>query len=95
MVRVTEGIPVGVVYMERFWTPETLDTPDEGWKSVNVQVLAKSDPPYNDIFGTHTLRGFQVKIYKADGAPEGVFTKPEQFKIWLPQPSDRTNVPEF
>mgnify|MGYP000025417118 FL=1 len=24
--RVTEGIPVGVVYMERFWFPETLNT---------------------------------------------------------------------
>lgn len=96
MARVTEGIPVGVVYMERFWTPETLNSKDEGWKSVNVQVLAKADPPYNDIFGTHTLRGFQVKIYPApEGAPEGVFTKPEQFKIWMPQPTDRTKNPEF
>ena len=96
VARVTEGIPVGVVYMERFWTPETLNSADEGWKSVNVQVLAKADPPYNDIFGTHTLRGFQVKIYKAkEGAPKGVFTKPEQFKIWMPQPSDPTKNPEF
>lgn len=96
VARVTEGIPKGVVFMERFWTPETLNTPDEGWKSVNVQVLAKADPPYNDIFGTHTLRGFQVKIYKAkEGAPKGVFTKPEQFKVWLPQPSDPTPVPEY
>ncbi|MDO5531668.1 molybdopterin-dependent oxidoreductase [Sutterella sp.] len=95
VVRATEGIPVGVVYMERFWTPETLNSADEGWKSVNVQVLAKADPPYNDMFGTHTLRGFQVKIYKADGAPEGVWTKPEQFKPWLPQPSDPTPVPEY
>ncbi len=95
LVRVTEGIPVGVVYMERFWTPETLDKPDEGWKNVNVQVLAKADGPYNDIFGTHTLRGFQVKISKADSAPEGVFTKPEEFKIWMPKPSDPTPNPEF
>ena len=96
VARVTEGIPVGVVYMERFWTPETLNSEDEGWKSVNVQVLSKADPPYNDVYGTHTLRGFQVKIYPApEGAPKGVFTKPEQFKVWLPQPSDPTPVPEF
>ncbi len=93
--RITEGIPVGVTFMERFWTPETLDTEDEGWKSVNYQVLAKGDAPYNDLLGTHTLRGFQVKIYPADGAPEGVFTQPEQFRIWLPQPSDPTPVPEY
>jgi anaerobic selenocysteine-containing dehydrogenase len=96
LVRATEGIPVGVVYMERFWTPETLDKADEGYKSLNVQVLSKADGPYNDIFGTHTLRGFQVKISKcAEGAPEGVWTKPEQFKGWMPTPSDVTPVPEF
>jgi hypothetical protein len=33
--------------------------------------------------GTHTLRAYQVKIYKADGAPDGVWTKPEDFKSWL------------
>lgn len=95
VARVTKAIPPNVVYMERFWTPETLNTSDEGWKSVNVQVLSKSDPPYNDVFGTHTLRGFQVKVYKADSAPEGVFTKPEQFKMWMPKPSDPTPNPEF
>ena len=95
VARVTEGIPVGVLYMERFWTPETLNKADEGWKSVNYQILARADGPYNDLLGTHTLRGVQVKIYKAEGAPEGVFTKPEQFKIWLPQPSDRTKDVEF
>jgi hypothetical protein len=82
--------------MERFWTPETLDKADEGYKSLNVQVLSKADGPFNDIFGTHTLRGFQVKISKcAEGAPEGVWTKPEQFKGWMPTPSDVTPVPEF
>ncbi len=94
--RVTAGIPPRVMYMERFWTPETLGKEDEGWKSVNVQVLSKADAPYNDIFGTHTLRGYQVKIYPApEGAPEGVWLKPEDFKPWLPKPSDPTPVPEF
>ena len=45
--------------------------------------------------GTYTLRGYQVKIYKADGAPEGVWTKPEDFKPWMPQPSDPTKNVEF
>ncbi len=93
--RVTEGIPVGVVYMERFWTPETLNDKSEGWKDVNVNVLASGQPPYNDLLGTHTLRGYQVRISRAPGAPEGVWTKPEDFKPWLPQPSDKTDHPEY
>jgi hypothetical protein len=33
------------------------------------------------------LRAFQVKVYKApEGAPEGVWQKPEEFAAWLPQP---------
>ena len=81
---VTEGINPGTVCMERFWTPETLGTKTHGWQEMNVNVLTKSSPPYNDVVGTYTLRAFQVKVYKADGAPEGVWTKPEDFKSWLP-----------
>jgi predicted molibdopterin-dependent oxidoreductase YjgC len=81
---VTQGIHPGVVCMERFWNPETLDTKTHGWKEMNVNVLTKSTAPFNDVVGTYTLRAFQVKIEKAPGAPEGVWTKPEDFKSWLP-----------
>jgi len=91
-VRVTEGIPTDTVYMERFWNPETLDTPTHGWQEMNVNVLSRESGPYNDIFGTYTIRGYRVKIYKADGAPKGIWEKPEEFKPWMPQPSDPTNV---
>ena len=47
------------------------------------------------MVGTYTLRGIQVKVYKADGAPAGVWTKPEDFKPWMPQPSDPTKNVEF
>jgi anaerobic selenocysteine-containing dehydrogenase len=94
-VRVTTGIPVGVVYQERFWLPETLNTPTQGWKEVNVNVLSKGDAPFNDVVGTHTLRGYQVRISKAPGAPEGIWQKPEDFKPWMPQPTDRTPNPKF
>jgi hypothetical protein len=93
---VTEGIPVGVVYMERFWFPETLNTKTQGWREMNVNVLSKNDAPFNRIVGTITLRGFQIRIRKApEGAPEGVWMKPEQFKAWLPQPTDTTKNPEL
>lgn len=86
--RVTEGIPPDTVYMERFWNPETLDSPTKGWQEMNVNVLSKLTAPFNDMFGTYTLRGYQVKISKADGAPKGILEKPEEFKRWMPEPSD-------
>ncbi len=93
LCRVTEGIPIGVVYQERFWTPETLYTPTKGYLECNVNILSRSDPPYNEKVGTYTLRGYQVKIYPAEGAPKGVWTKPEDFKPWLPQPTAPTPTP--
>jgi len=60
---------------------------------MNVNMLSKSEGPYNEVVGTYTLRGYLVKIYPADSAPEGVWTKPEDFKKWLPEYSD--SVPEL
>ena len=94
-VRLTEGIPPRIVYMERFWFPETLDTKTGGWQEANVNVLSKNDAPFNDMVGTYTLRGFQVQISKAPGAPEGIWQKPEDFKPWLPQPTDTTPDAKF
>ena len=88
---VTSGINEGTVYMERFWNPENLNSPTHGWQEMNVNMLSKSAAPYNDIVGTYTLRGYQVRIYKAEeGAPEGVWLKPQDFKPWLPEYSDPT-----
>ena len=81
---VTKGIKPGTVCMERFWNPETLQTKTHGWQEMNVNLLSKSTAPYNDIVGTHTLRAYQVKVTRAECAPEGVWTKPEDFKSWLP-----------
>jgi len=83
-VKATEGIRPGVVHMERFWNPETLNTDTHGWQEMNVNVLTSSSAPFNDVVGTHTLRGFQVKVYKADGPPEGIWQNPQDFKSWLP-----------
>ena len=89
---VTERIAKGVVYMERFWNPEFLDSddPSRAWKVMNVNRLTRNEGPYNSVFGTYTLRGFDVKISKAEGAPEGVWMEPEDFEPWMPQPSDAT-----
>ncbi|MDR3437923.1 molybdopterin-dependent oxidoreductase [Telmatospirillum sp.] len=93
--RVTQGMARGVVYMERFWNPETVDTETHGWQEMNVNVLSKNSAPFNDVCGTYTLRGYQVRVSKADGPPAGVWLKPEDFKPWLPQPSDPTKLVEL
>ena len=90
VVKVTEGINPGTVFMERFWNPETLNTETHGWKEMNVNMLTKVSAPYNPEVGTYTLRAFQVKVYKADGAPEGVWLNPEDFRPWLPIQAEPT-----
>ena len=90
LVKVTEGIKPGSVYMERFWLPENLDKDTHGFREMNVNMLTKASAPYNPEIGTYTLRAFQVKVYKAEGAPEGVWLEPESFKEWLPVADDRT-----
>ena len=86
----TTGIKPGVVYMERFWNPETLETKTHGWTEMNVNMLTKADAPFNDVVGTYTLRGFLVKVYKAVSPPEGIWDNPSAFTAWLAQPTDCT-----
>lgn len=81
---VTKGIKPGTVCMERFWNPETVHSKTHGWREMNVNMLSRSTAPYNDVVGTHTLRAYQVKVYKAADGPEGVWTRPEDFRTWLP-----------
>ncbi|WP_305114038.1 molybdopterin-dependent oxidoreductase [uncultured Adlercreutzia sp.] len=90
-VLVTEGIAPGVVAQERFWNPELLNSedPSQAWKAMNVNVLTKNDPPYNNVYGSYTLRGFTVKISKSE-KPAGVWEEPEEFTPWLPEYSDYT-----
>ena len=90
VVSVTEGIKPGAVYMERFWNPETLQAKTHGWTETNVNMLTRAEAPFNDVVGTYTLRGFLVKVYPAEDAPEGIWTEPQDFSPWLSKPSDST-----
>ncbi len=91
--RVTTAIAKGVVYQERFWAPELLDSehPDQAYKVMNINVLTKNDPPYNPEYGTYTLRGFQVKVSPStDAILNEVWTNPKDFSPWEPDYSDPT-----
>lgn len=91
---VSEDVAPGIVFLERFWNPELLDTDPYGsWNAMNVNVLTKNDAPFNDVYGTYTLRGFQVRISPVDACPYNVWTEPRQFEAWLPEVSPHTKEP--
>lgn len=93
LAKVTTAIPKGVLYQERFWNPEFLDSddPKQAYTAMNYNVLSKTDAPYNPEYGTYTLRGFTVKVYPCpEGAPEGTWIEPGDFAPWMPEPSDPT-----
>ena len=92
--RITKSVAPKVIYQERFWNPELLDSadPNRAWQVMNINVLTQNNDecPFNDVYGTYTLRGITIKITKADGAPEGVWIEPEDFTPWLPELSENT-----
>ena len=48
------------------------------------------------IWFTVRLRGIQVRISKAkEGAPKGIWQKPEDFAPWMPKPTDTTPNPKL
>ncbi len=89
---ISKGVAPRVIYQERFWNPELLDSsdPSRAWKAMNINVLTKNDAPYNPEYGTYTLRGITVNVKKSAGAPEGVWYKPEDFEPWLSEYSEET-----
>lgn len=86
VVRETEGIAPGVVWMERFWNPECFDSsqesPSGGWQECNLALLT-IEHTANEVFGSASYRGFQVKIEKST-KPDRVWTEPKQFEPFMP-----------
>ena len=84
--KLTEGIAPGVLCMERFWFPECFDSTQEtitgGWREANVATLT-FDGVVNDVFGSATYRGFQVKIAKGE-KPARIWIEPEEFQPFMP-----------
>ena len=94
LARVTKSVAPKVIYQERYWFPELLDSddPNRAWQAMNINLLTQNNDecPFNDVYGTYVLRGVQINITKADSAPEGVWTDPTDFTPWLPEPSENT-----
>lgn len=92
--RITKSVAPKVIYQERFWNPELLDSddPNRAWRVMNINILTQNSDDYefNDVYGTYVLRGIQINITKAEGAPEGVWTEPEDFLPWMPEISEDT-----
>lgn len=87
--RLYEGIHPRVVHARHLWwypeKPVTKDNPHGMWDS-NINILTDSEHTCA-VTAAEPMRGLLCKVYKAvEGAPEGIWTKPEQFKAWLPKP---------
>ena len=84
---VTEGVAPGMLWMERFWNPECYDETQKaktsGWREQNINVITTADGPFNEAYGSYTLRGFTVNIEKSE-RPEGVWVEPREFAPFLP-----------
>ncbi len=86
--KVTEAVhPQVVVTQHDWWFPEASETEPElgGVFESNLNVLTHNDPSqgYDLLIGCPQLRGFLVKVYKAnDGPPRGL----DRHKIstWMP-----------
>lgn len=76
-----------MLWMERFWNPECYDETQKaktsGWREQNINVITKADGPFNEAYGSYTLRGFTVNIEKSE-RPEGVWVEPREFAPFLP-----------
>ncbi len=90
---VTQTVGPKTLWMERFWNPEAFDAsqknPDGGWRQCNINVLTDNyidsdvEHPWNTVYGSYTLRGFQVKVEKGS-RPNNVWIEPEEFEPFMP-----------
>lgn len=85
--RLNPAMHENVLWMERFWNPEAFDSSQEkkdgGWRQMNIAMMTKNTPPYNEVFGSYTNRGFCVKIEKGE-KPDNVWTEPKEFEPFMP-----------
>lgn len=86
MLDVYMGIdPRAIEVCHGWWYPE-LPAPNHGWELSNINVLV-DEYSQDPIYGSTTLRGYLVKVYKAEeGAPEGIIQSADdpRLKKWLP-----------
>ena len=82
--------------MERFYFPESYDRQQKkmtgGWRQCNVNLMARDDV-VNDTFASASWRGYRVNIKKGK-KPDGIWTEPEEFGVFMPTRQMMNNTPE-
>jgi anaerobic selenocysteine-containing dehydrogenase len=61
----SEVNPRIVIVEHAWWFPEKDPLGFYDWKGSNINVLTKTDPPYEPAIGTMNLRGISCRVYKA------------------------------
>ncbi len=57
--------PRVVILSYGWWYPEREDLELFGWKESNLNILTSSDPPYDQVIGSTSLRAVPCKIDKS------------------------------
>jgi anaerobic selenocysteine-containing dehydrogenase len=57
--------PRVIVADHAWWFPEKGEADLFGFEDSNYNVLTSDEPPFDDAFGSFTIRGVMCKIYKA------------------------------
>lgn len=86
IAKLTEGIHPKMIMADHGWWYPEKPAPEHGCFDSNINVLGSNKGPYDPATSATQLTGYLCKIYKAnEGAPEGIFTQPEQLEIFLPE----------
>lgn len=85
-VDIYAGIAPNVINAEHAWWYPEKPAPDHGFHDSNINILVNRYAQCV-VCGASTLRGYPVKVYKAqEGAPEGIIqnASDKRLKQWLP-----------
>ena len=98
---VTKSVGPKTLWMERFWNPEAYDTsqknPDGGWRQCNINILTDNyidsdvEKPWATVYGSYTLRGFQVKV-EPGKRPDNIWVEPKEFEPFMPTLQHEANT---
>jgi anaerobic selenocysteine-containing dehydrogenase len=72
--RVTKRVQPHMISAEHGWWYPEKDGPEHGCFDSNINVLCSNDGPYDPATSGTLITGYLVRIYRAEGPPEGILS---------------------
>lgn len=81
--RVTKRVQPTMVSADHGWWYPEKEGPLHGCFDSNINVLCSNDGPYDPATSGTLITGYLVRIYRADGPPDGIIqVKSDPFTLW-------------